>query len=81
MHERRLPEPGGEGQAPEGPVPGGEELSQRALALDLRYYIDLRQAATVRRLVTDNPVNFASRHVQHNLGQARLKWLAAEGIG
>jgi len=66
------------------------ELSQRRLALELRFQIDscrnmafnspvsTRQQARqrVRRLIRENPHNFRSAHVRHNLGEARLAWLS-----
>lgn len=63
------------------------ELSQRRLALELRYAIDLERKqptaahfAKVRQLVEQNPVNVASRHVNHNLGVGRLDWLRRVGL-
>lgn len=63
-----------------------DPMSQRELALALRYHIDMAQIRgaqhhdIVRSLLAANPTAFRSRHVQHNLGIARLRWLATEGL-
>lgn len=64
------------------PPPG--ELTQRRLALELRYAIDVARKADsdasydrVRKLIRGNPVNVRSRHVEYNLGVERVAWLEA----
>lgn len=70
------------------------EVSQRHLALELRYQIDsyrnladdvptmIRRNARrrVSRLIRDNPRGVRSSHVRHNLGEGRLAWLAEAGL-
>ena len=58
------------------------ELPQTQLALELRYAIDIARRInndTTRQRVKDiieaNPINVRSRHVEHNLGVARIAWL------
>ena len=65
---RRLPPPG--------------ELSQRQLALALRYAIDVarqkpsdRSRKKVKELIEGSPTNVRSKHVEHNLGSERIEWL------
>jgi hypothetical protein len=61
-----------------------EPMSQRRLALELRFQIDHarkypkdapRAKQRVLKLVEDHPRGMASQHVQHNLGEARSRWL------
>lgn len=66
-----------------GPYP----WSQRRVALELRYAIDVaRRRPTaeaierVRHLIAAHRTAFESRHVQHNLGLLRQEWLK-ETIG
>ncbi len=66
--------------------PRTDPMTQRELALALRYYIDQAQArgtqqhVLIKQLIAENPNAFRSRHVQHNLGKQRLAWLAAQGL-
>lgn len=62
-------------------------LSQRRVALELRAAIDIaRQRPTsatineVEAIVRENSRAVGSRHVEHNLGQARLDWLYENGL-
>ena len=64
-----------------------ERLSQKQLALELRYAIDTARRiprsdyiATVRTLMEEHPYGTTSRHVEHNLGDARLEWLYENGL-
>lgn len=64
------------------PKPTPDEMPQRTLALELRYAIDQCQRlpsdvnyGRIARLIAGNPKNVRSRHVQHNLGVERLRWL------
>ncbi len=63
-----------------------DKVSQRELALALRYHIDQAQIRgvqhhdLVRTLLAENPTSFRSRHVQHNLGVTRLRWLEDQGL-
>jgi len=66
------------------------EVPQRILAQVLRAKVDIMRRhpyqnnaprrREVRELIERNPHNARSRHVQHNLGKARLDWLV-EHIG
>lgn len=58
------------------------ELSQRVLALELRYAIDVARVkptanafGRVKALIEANPHGAASRHVEYNLGVARMEWM------
>jgi hypothetical protein len=64
--------------------PPNEPMSQRQLALELRFQIDharkhpkdaAQSKHRVLQLVETHPRGMASRHVQHNLGEARNLWL------
>lgn len=69
-----------------------EFYSQRRLALELRYAIDMARQAQHRgwawnghrqrliQVIADHPEGMASRHVLHNLGSDRIDWLAREDI-
>lgn len=64
-----------------------EPLSQRRLALELRTAIDVairlpRQdhIDKVKALMEDHPHGSTSRHIEHNLGDARLYWLYENGL-
>lgn len=63
-------------------TPPAGELPQRQLALELRYAIDVakqvnteRSYAKVKELIKGNPTNVRARHIEHNLGVARIAWL------
>lgn len=83
--------------------PPREYISQRRLAVELRYRIDVAMRAEeryaaggdpgpgnvapvsvslgrVRELTVDHPQGMLSRHVQHNLGPARMQWLREKGL-
>lgn len=66
--------------------PRVDPVTQRELALALRYHIDQAQTRgiqhvdEIKRLLAQNPNAFASRHVQHNLGKQRLDWLVQQGL-
>lgn len=62
--------------------PTAAPWSQRRVALELRYAIDLARKSgkptddeRVRNLIEIHASAFRSRHVQYNLGAARLAWL------
>jgi hypothetical protein len=61
--------------------PSRTELSQRVLALELRYAIDDAQrtgrTTQIARLLDENPHGSRSSHVRHNLGRGRVRWLKA----
>jgi len=64
-----------------------EPLSQRMLALELRTAIDMARRAPrpdyidrVKSLMEDHPHGSTSRHIEHNLGDARLGWLYENGL-
>ena len=70
-----------------------EPMSQRMLAIELRYRIDVaRQAenraiaptdhsiARVKELIDEHPQGVQSQHVRHNLGPMRLIWLKTKGL-
>lgn len=63
------------------------ELPQRRLALELRYAIDVeRKKPTnasfqrVRSIIEAHPRGVTSRHVEHNLGVARMEWLRRNNL-
>lgn len=63
-------------------MPDDNPWGQRRVALELRYAIDLARRSgkptdeeRVRHLISAHASAFRSRHVQHNLGAARLAWL------
>lgn len=67
--------------------PRTDPMTQRELALALRYQIDQadqrgsqQHVDEIKRLLAQNPNAFASRHVQHNLGKQRLAWLEHQGL-
>jgi hypothetical protein len=64
-----------------------ETYSQHRLALELRYAVDVAKkyptepnVTSVRELIDAHPHGSRSRHVEHNLGQARLEWLYENGL-
>lgn len=66
-----------------------EPLPQRQLMLELRFQIDharrhpkeASQTKTrIRALIAAHPRGIISAHVHRNLGQARRRWLAHEGL-
>lgn len=85
LHARPVPKPGRAAGKARGHLPA-RELPQRTLALELRYYIDLRFKTPtiardrVRYLLRNHPHGAASRHVAHNLGKRRMDWLRKEGL-
>lgn len=63
------------------------EMPQRRLALELRYAIDVEikhptsvNFEKVRQLVTQNRYGVTTRHVEHNLGVARMEWLRRNNL-
>lgn len=77
MPEHQLPEPRPEAAARDVPK---VEHGQHHLALLLRYAVDRRSEEAVQILFAENPVNIRSRHVVHNMGKARMKWLREKGF-
>lgn len=64
-----------------------DPIPQRQLALLLRYHIDSASmrnesdhVTAVRSLVDQNPRSSFSKHVIHNLGKHRIRWMIERGI-
>ena len=64
-----------------------EPMGRHELALELRFQIDMARKpgrpsnkAVLAQLIQSHPAGVASSHVRHNLGIARLAWLAQEGL-
>jgi hypothetical protein len=66
-----------------------EGMAQKRLALELRFEVDharryphdrVQAIKRMIRLASENPVGIRSRHVEHNLGVERMRWLRENGV-